>query len=52
MSKDTFDYVFEHIKPDDFQVWPPNIYNILYGLGAKEPLQRSHKYHEFLKGKF
>jgi hypothetical protein len=55
MSKDTFDYVLEHIEPDDCddcRVWPPDIYNILRGLGAEEPLRGSLKYHEFLKGKF
>ena len=52
MSKDTFDYAFEHIEPDDCRVWPPEIYSILSGLGAEEPLQGSHKYDEFLKGKF
>jgi len=52
MSKDTFDYVFEHIAPDSSQVWPPDIYHILSGLGAEEPLRGSHKYQEFLKGKF
>jgi hypothetical protein len=52
MSKDTFDYVFEHIEPDDCRVWPPEIYDILSGLGAEEPLQGSNKYCEFLKGKF
>ncbi|PMD61954.1 uncharacterized protein K444DRAFT_359424, partial [Hyaloscypha bicolor E] len=49
MSKDTFDYVFEHIEPDSSPVWPPDIYHILSGLGAEEPLQGSHKYHRFLK---
>ncbi|KAH8653945.1 hypothetical protein BGZ60DRAFT_435794 [Tricladium varicosporioides] len=49
MSKDTFDYVFEHIEPDDYQVWPSDIYYILSGLGAEEPLRESYKYHEFLK---
>jgi hypothetical protein len=52
MSKDTFDYVFEHIEPDSSPVWPPDIYHILSGLGAEEPLRGSHKYHRFLKGKF
>jgi hypothetical protein len=52
MSKDTFDYLFEHIEPDSSPVWPPDIYHILSGLGAEEPLRGSHKYHRFLKGKF
>lgn len=52
MSKDTFDYVYEHIEPDDCQAWPPQIYHILSGLGAEEPLRGCRKYHEFLKGKF
>ena len=52
MSKDIFSYIFEHIEPDDCRVWPPEIYDILSGLGAEEPLQGSQKYHEFLKGKF
>jgi hypothetical protein len=52
MSKDTFDYVFDHIEPDDYQAWPPNIYHILNGLGTEKPLQGSRKYHDFLKGKF
>jgi hypothetical protein len=52
MSKDTFDYVFEHIEPEDYHVWPPDIYYILGGLGAEEPLRGSHKYHKFLEGKF
>jgi hypothetical protein len=42
MSKDTFDYVFDHIEPD--------IYHILSGLGTEEPLRDSYKYLEFLKG--
>jgi hypothetical protein len=50
MSKDTFDYVFEHIEPDEPLVWPTDIYHILRGLAAEEPLRGSHKYHEFLKG--
>jgi hypothetical protein len=49
MSKDTFDYVFDHIEPDDCQVWPPDIYHILSGLGTEEPLRGSCKYREFLK---
>jgi len=52
MSRDTFDYIFDHIEPDDYKVWPPNIYHILNGLGTEKPLRGSHKYHEFLKGKF
>jgi hypothetical protein len=52
MSNDTFDYVFEHITPDECQVWPPDIHNILIGLGAEEPLRGSNRYDEFLRGKF
>ncbi|PMD49859.1 uncharacterized protein K444DRAFT_548268, partial [Hyaloscypha bicolor E] len=48
--KDTFNYVFEHIEPDEPLVWPPDIYYILCGLVAKEPLRGSYKYYEFLKG--
>jgi hypothetical protein len=51
MSKDIFDYVIDHIKPDDRRVWPPDIYKILSGLGAEEPLKDSPKYDAFLKGK-
>jgi hypothetical protein len=52
MSNDTFNYLIEHIEPQGVIVWPSEIYNILRGLGAEEPLRGSHGYHEFLKGKF
>ncbi len=52
MSNDTFDYLIEHIEPQDAIVWPSEIYNILRCLGAEELLRGSHRYHEFLKGKF
>jgi hypothetical protein len=51
MSKDTFSYVFDHIEPDNFEVWPPEVYHILSGLGDEEPLHKSPKYHAFLRGK-
>jgi hypothetical protein len=51
MSKDIFEYVLDHIEPDDCRVWPPDVYKILSGLGAEEPLKDSQKYHAFLKGK-
>jgi hypothetical protein len=51
MSKDTFDYVLDHIEPDNRRVWPPDIYKILRGLGVEEPLKGSAKYDAFLKGK-
>jgi|SRR5438045_39739 len=52
MSNETFDYLVEHIESEDAIVWPSEIYNILRGLGAEEPLQESQGYHEFLRGKF
>jgi hypothetical protein len=52
MSKVTFDYVLEHIQSNDYQLWPPDIYGILSGLGTEEPLRESPKYQCFLKGKF
>ena len=51
MSNDIFDYVLDHIESNDPRVWPPDIYKILSGLGAEEPLKDSHRYHAFLKGK-
>jgi hypothetical protein len=51
MSKDLFSYVLDHIEPDDAQVWPLEIHNILDDLGTEEPLQGSYNYQEFLKGK-
>jgi len=51
MSRDTFNYILEHIEPSVSQVWPPEIYRILNELGAKEPLKDSCQYHEFLKSK-
>jgi hypothetical protein len=51
MSKDIFDYVLDHIEPDNCRLWPPVIYKILSGLGDEEPLKDSHKYQAFLKGK-
>jgi hypothetical protein len=52
MLSNAFDYLIEHIKPQDAIVWPSEIYNILRGLGAEELLQGLHRYYEFLKGKF
>ena len=52
MSNVTFDYLVEHIELQDAIVWPSEIYNILRGLGAEEPLRGSYRYHEFLRGKF
>lgn len=52
MSKGTFDYILDHIQPNEYQLWPPDIYRILSGLGAEEPLRESPKYQCFLKGKF
>lgn len=51
MSKSTFDYVVEHIEPDGPMVWPPDIYHLLRGLAAKNPLLGSRRYNEFLKGR-
>jgi len=51
MSKDIFDYIIDYIKPDDRRVWPPDIYKILSGLRAEEPLKDSSKYDVFLKDK-
>jgi hypothetical protein len=51
MSNDIFEYVLDHIEPDDCRVWPRDIYKILSGLGDEEPLKDSQKYHVFLKGK-
>jgi hypothetical protein len=52
MLKDTFNYVFKHIKPKDYYMWLSDIYYILGRLGAKELLQGSYKYYKFLKDKF
>ncbi|KAG9228939.1 hypothetical protein BJ875DRAFT_216585 [Amylocarpus encephaloides] len=49
LSKETFDYLLDHIEPDNDHVWPADIYHILSGLGAEEPLRESYKYHEFVK---
>jgi len=49
MSNNTFDCVEEQIEPQDPQVWPPEIYDILGALGDEEPLKGSQKYHKFLK---
>jgi hypothetical protein len=51
MSGSLCDYLLEHIDPDEAQVWPSEIHNILDQLGAEEPLPGSYKYEEFLKGK-
>ncbi|KAF4626889.1 hypothetical protein G7Y89_g11267 [Cudoniella acicularis] len=51
MSNNTFDYLDEHIEPEDPLVWPSEIYDILRTLGDEQPLEGSCKYHEFLKGK-
>jgi hypothetical protein len=51
MSGGLCDYLLENIEPDEAQVWPPEIHNILDQLGAEEPLRGSCKYQEFLKGK-
>jgi hypothetical protein len=51
MSRDIFDYVLDHIEPENCRVWPSDIYKILSGLGAEEPLKDSQEYHAFLKGK-
>ena len=51
MSGVLCDYLLEHIEPDEAQVWPLEIHNILDQLGAEEPLRGSCKYQEFLKGK-
>jgi hypothetical protein len=51
MSNNTFDYVVEHIEPEDTQVWPSEIHDILSALGAEDSLRGSYEYHEFLKGK-
>jgi hypothetical protein len=52
MSNKTFDCVEELIEPQCPVVWPSEIYDILSALGDEDPLRGSHKYHEFLKGKF
>jgi hypothetical protein len=51
MSGGLCDYLLEHIEPDEAQIWPSEIHNILDNLGAGEPLRGSCKYQEFLKGK-
>ena len=51
MSGGLYDYLLENIEPDEAQVWPSEIHNIVDSLGAEEPLRGSHKYQEFLKGK-
>jgi hypothetical protein len=51
MSKDIFEYVSDHIEPDDCRVWPPEVYRILSGLAAEEPLKDSQEYSVFLEGK-
>lgn len=52
MSNKTFDCVEELIEPQGPVVWPSEIYDVLSALGDEDPLRGSHKYHEFLKGKF
>lgn len=47
----TFEYLLKHITPRDAQLWPPEIYNLLKGLKAEDPLRGSLTYHEFLEGK-
>ena len=51
ISQSQYDYLLENIEPDKAQVWPSEIHNMLDQLGAEEPLQGSHKYQQFLKGK-
>jgi hypothetical protein len=51
MSKDIFEYVLDHIEPDYYRVWPPEVYKILSRLAAKEPLKDSQEYSVFLEGK-
>jgi hypothetical protein len=51
MSRDLFDYVLDHIEPENSRVWPSEIYKILSGLGAEESLKDSQEYHAFLKSK-
>jgi hypothetical protein len=38
MSNNTFDYVVEHIEPEDPLVWPSEISGVLSALGDEEPL--------------
>ncbi len=51
MSRDLFDYVLDHIKPENSQVWLSEIYKILSRLGAEELLKDLQEYHAFLKSK-
>ncbi|KAH6719537.1 hypothetical protein BKA61DRAFT_669865 [Leptodontidium sp. MPI-SDFR-AT-0119] len=44
MSNKTFDYVVEHIEPEDPLVWPSEIYDILNALGDENPLKGSSRY--------
>ena len=41
MSKDIFEYILDHIEPDDCREWTPDVYELLHGLGAEEPLKDS-----------
>ena len=51
MSRDLFDYILDYIKPENSRIWLSIIYEILSGLGAKEPLKDSQEYNIFLKSK-
>lgn len=52
MSKDTFDYIIEHMELEGIQAWPSQIYEILSGLATEEPLKGCQAYHTFLSGMF
>lgn len=50
MQNDIFDYLIEEIEPENAQLWPLKIADILHVFGTEESLAHSQEYQTFLEG--
>jgi hypothetical protein len=50
MQNHIFDYLIEEIEPEEVQMWPPKIGEILHVFEVEESFAQSQEYHKFLEG--
>jgi hypothetical protein len=50
MQNHIFDYLIEEMEPEEAQVWPPKIGEILHVFRVEESFAQSQEYHKFLTG--
>lgn len=50
MQSHIFDHLIEEMEPEEAQVWPSKIGEILYVFRVEESFAQSQEYHKFLTG--